>query len=134
MQRFPVSFAAEFRGVSDAATYVDRESGEVKPRARQLKFERPVGEADVDVIMIAASQFDHVVPAFDWTSLSRGDEVVFHGEVVLQERGSRWEDGSARESYFTLKGGRVERLVAGATDALRPPTPKGSAVNGAAKV
>lgn len=110
MQRFPVDVAVEFRGVTDESEYVDRESGETKQRTRIAKFERAVGEADVETITVPVTQFDHCVPAFDWTTLKRGEDVVLRGEVVLASRGERYEDGRQRESYFSMRGGAVERV------------------------
>lgn len=108
MQRFPVVLDVEFRGVSDARNgKPDPETGEIKVY-RELKFERLVGDADISVIEVPASEFARAKPAFDWAGLERGDRVTLTGEVVLADRGERYDDGSPRRSYFTIAGGRVE--------------------------
>ena len=120
MQRFKiVPFVAEFRGVS-AGREATNKKGE-KVVYRDVKFEYELDESDVQVLPVAAGDFAHCKPPFDWTKLQKGDKVLIHGETQIADRGERWNNGDPMVSRFSIYGGRVELVTPDGEVALGRP-------------
>jgi hypothetical protein len=100
MNRIPVSFEVEFRGLAPASEFVARDTGEKIEVPPKLKLELETFNGDVEMLQLSASQLDNTEGAPDYAKLKRGDRFTLCGLVVLQDR------GSDRDSY--LKVERVE--------------------------
>lgn len=98
MQRIPVSFVGEFRGVRQASQFVrDGRTIDVPPR---LKFEHVAADGEPSLIEFSAGQFDKST-TLDWAKLKPGDRVAIEGVAVLAPR------GSDSDSFVTLSSAEV---------------------------
>lgn len=98
--RLPVSLDVEYRGVKPSRDYTIRETGERRTAAPVLKFECEKPDGDIEVIEVAGSTLDRMVPSVDYSKFRKGERYTLTGVAVIQDRGSDWD------SYFGVESCR----------------------------